>query len=73
MYHTGDPAIHRDFVDNRSTHTDRTPHDDIKMDVRPAVRFVDEPTDYSDKLRRARGILAEMGITQIKPLRGLKR
>ncbi len=54
MYHTGDPAIHRDFVDNSTQRGDRIPHDNVALDIRPAIKFVDVPTDYSAKLKRAK-------------------
>jgi len=69
-----DDRIARDFIDNRSVHTTREAFGTeivIHTPARSLQKVVPEPTDYSEKIERARKFLQSKGITQVKSVRSL--
>lgn len=69
-----DERIVRDFIDNRSVRTTREAYGTEVVIHTPAqslTTIVPEPTDYTDKLERARSFLREKGIKQVKSVRSL--
>jgi len=69
-----DERISRDFIDNRSVRTTREAYGTevvIHTPARSLTKIVPEPTDYSEKIERARQFLREKGINQVKSVRSL--